>query len=188
MPRFLIAILLTSCATSQPPRLMRWADGHPARLCDSEQIVVIAVFTKDATMDRVRDAADLWNRWLGHNLFRVVEPSDVSTYGPMVSVTEKSLDDPQRRGIAQLGHREGDFSNYASIHLSTRLFSEEGEYTDLQITSIIAHEFGHALGLQHTPYASDLMWPHIHQSDVVLFRVPPPGEDQLDWARKVWTP
>ena len=180
--KYIALLSLVSCATVQP-RLMRWRDGTAARLCESDRLVIFVAVTNEDLVDRTREAAELWNEWLGHDLFIVTDKATVIMGGEAwVSLDEQPLGNPAWRGIAQLQGRTGNCGEYGSISIAP----VSRELIDLQITAIIAHELGHLLGLQHTPFASDLMWPHIHTSKTVLFRVPPPADEQLEWARNAW--
>jgi hypothetical protein len=180
----LLAVSTAGCAVA--PKLLEWPDGSRRMLCADAPVTVFDLFTDARFSAQLRTAAEAWNDWARLPLFSISAgpPVVVGADAPVVFVVEHELPDPDWNGYARFGNpaSRGGCSRNVIVGLSPKTRA----LTDRQIAAILAHELGHALGLAHVKLDDELMWPHVHQSNVVLFRIPAPGEEQLKWVRETW--
>jgi predicted Zn-dependent protease len=103
---------------------------------------------------------DSWNNQT--NTINLVSTN--STTGRYIDVTNVNFS-----SVTWSGKAEGSSSNWDSnfhyygvnIKLNEYYLNNISEYTDWKITGVVAHEFGHALGLQHrTTTSAYLMYPN----------------------------
>jgi hypothetical protein len=156
---------------NRDPGLLKvcWVGGRAKYSCGDTKLVwnksslplryyVTGSDNKDL-LDSIKGAAKLWNDLLGFEAFVVT--GDIKAANVLIG---QDFDDGltgEDDSTAATGHRGDGVATSSYIKLNRIHGLTVGE-----LYLVVAHEFGHVLGLDHDPYPNSLMSPVLEKEDV----------------------
>jgi len=165
---FFIIFVLSTFSCSRNSVFLRGNFGVPLYQCSIPQIVVVASDVPTEDLIEIESAMHYWNSVLNATVFlfsgRIDETStEISkpNYIVVALYPEKDIKRAEVRGVA-----DSNLSSKGCIRGTVIRYANQriGRDSPIFLRAILAHEFGHALGLEHSRYINNLMYPSIFRS------------------------
>jgi hypothetical protein len=162
----LAAFIMSSGCASRQMFVKNKAD-MPMVQCNLPQLVVVATDVPIYNLGAINRAIKYWNKVIGKEVFIFGGSIDILSKNirksPFIAITvipEKDALEPQDRAVTR----------YWMNKKGTCVIGNEIEYIPTRMHSpvyfetVILHEMGHTLSLDHSPFKGDLMYRSIHES------------------------
>lgn len=154
----ILLVFVASCAVlafkAEP---LLFGGEHPVRACH----VPIQIIVPDGTTPELgwaaHDAMEFWNSLLGRQAF-TMEHSKSKLF--VVEVREENAGNPDVLGVARLFPAGPNGSCYTQGGVLI-VYDRVRDHAPLRVKRLMAHEFGHTLGLAHNPDSYALMYSKI---------------------------